>query len=184
MVKYYPIYKIAPSELGISKTQIGRSRQNAIFSTYVRQTDGKTGVYLIRENRKLIYIGNSRTNIYKTMIRHFQQWNDSEQDRITYKEKSKSKEFYYDFTFLELSEHKTILRTEKSLIKKFLPRDNRINYSRMNNKFVDVEEHKKMTKLDKTALGKKQEKISKEKNSELRFNDKGELIDENGNILF
>jgi len=47
---------------------------------------GVPGVYLIYKNSKLRYIGFSATNVYRTMYRHFQTWNDNTQVRVTYKQ--------------------------------------------------------------------------------------------------
>jgi len=44
------------------------------------------GVYAIFKAGKIIYIGYSKTNLYRTMYRHFQTWTDStEQYRATFK---------------------------------------------------------------------------------------------------
>ena len=43
----------------------------------------RSGVYLIKENGILVYVGYSGTDLYKTLYRHFQEWNDK-QYRVTY----------------------------------------------------------------------------------------------------
>ena len=53
--------------------------------TTLRHTNGKKGVYLIKVNGKLSYIGRSGSNLYKTLYRHFQSWSDRRQVRVTYK---------------------------------------------------------------------------------------------------
>lgn len=44
----------------------------------------KCGVYLIYKDEVLRYVGFSKTNLYKTLYRHFQSWNDKTQSRVTY----------------------------------------------------------------------------------------------------
>ena len=50
---------------------------------------GKSGVYIIKSIRtgKIVYIGHSQSDLYKTMYRHFQSWNDESQIRTTYPKK-------------------------------------------------------------------------------------------------
>jgi GIY-YIG catalytic domain len=45
----------------------------------------KAGVYIIAKDEKIRYVGYSASNVYKTMYRHFQSWQDSTQVRTTYK---------------------------------------------------------------------------------------------------
>lgn len=44
------------------------------------------GVYMIRseQNGEIVYIGHSKSSVYKTMFRHFQEWDDPSQYRATY----------------------------------------------------------------------------------------------------
>ena len=44
----------------------------------------KTGVYLIKQDSKIVYVGYSIGSLYKTIYRHFQDWNDKAQDRKVY----------------------------------------------------------------------------------------------------
>ena len=44
----------------------------------------KSGVYIIFLKDKIDYVGYSGTDIYKTLYRHFQKWNDKTQVRVTY----------------------------------------------------------------------------------------------------
>lgn len=56
-------------------------------------TNGKTtfpkrntpGVYLIKKDGVVRYVGMSRTDVYKTLYRHFQSWDDPRQIRVVYK---------------------------------------------------------------------------------------------------
>ena len=34
----------------------------------------KSGIYIIKQNDKIVYVGQSGYNLYKTMYRHFQSW--------------------------------------------------------------------------------------------------------------
>ena len=47
----------------------------------------KSGVYVIKKNNKVVYVGESHTNnLYRTLYRHFQRWNDKvPQKRVTFK---------------------------------------------------------------------------------------------------
>lgn len=45
----------------------------------------KPGVYLIYKSRSLVYVGFSASDVYKALYRHLQEWNDPNQQRITYK---------------------------------------------------------------------------------------------------
>lgn len=45
----------------------------------------KPGVYLIYKHNTLLYVGFSRTDVYKSLYRHLQDWTDERQQRITYK---------------------------------------------------------------------------------------------------
>lgn len=88
---------------------------------------GKKGVYRLFEGRKLVYIGCSTSDIYKTVLRKFQVWNDV-QTRLFY---NASKHTYKAEAIIMPSASVTeILDTEYHLIQKARPRDNRPeNYS-------------------------------------------------------
>lgn len=46
-------------------------------STNVASVIGKAGVYIIyNDENKIQYVGHSRSDLYKTLTRHFQKWND------------------------------------------------------------------------------------------------------------
>ena len=46
---------------------------------------GKSGVYMIYKGENLRYVGFSANDLYKTMYRHFQSWQDEKQVRVVYK---------------------------------------------------------------------------------------------------
>lgn len=56
----------------------------AIKTTFDRNQYGGPGVYIIKIRDQIVYIGHSQSNVYKTMYRHFQRWNDPTQRRVTY----------------------------------------------------------------------------------------------------
>ena len=55
------------------------------ISTTFRNTYEKSGVYIIRskKTKNILYVGGSSNNLYRTMYRHFQSWEDK-QKRATY----------------------------------------------------------------------------------------------------
>lgn len=88
--------------------------------------EGEKGVYKIYENGVLVYVGFSGVNLYKTILRHFEKWNDTEQKkRISY-QKNLGK---FDYTFevdLNFKSETAIKKREKEEILKFEPRDNKL----------------------------------------------------------
>ena len=81
------------------------------------------GVYIIRNKKEILYIGYSGTDLYKTMYRHFQKWNDYSQVRVEYKNISNLKiDIILTSTKLQAS------RLEKALIIKYKPKDNPEQY--------------------------------------------------------
>jgi hypothetical protein len=53
----------------------------------IKQFYGNSGVYIIKKRggKKFLYIGFSGSNLYKTLLRHFQSWNDPTQKRVVFK---------------------------------------------------------------------------------------------------
>jgi predicted GIY-YIG superfamily endonuclease len=81
------------------------------------------GVYIIRHKKEILYIGYSGTDLYKTMYRHFQKWDDWSQVRVEYKNTNNLKiDIILTSTKLEAS------RLEKALIIKYKPKDNPNQY--------------------------------------------------------
>lgn len=81
------------------------------------------GVYLIYKNSQLVYVGFSSYNVYKTLYRHFQYWNDPTQVRVTYSAKDPNIKVRVIYT--------TALRAkklEKAIILKYKPKDNPDKY--------------------------------------------------------
>lgn len=79
----------------------------------------KSGVYLVKSIRTgdIVYIGYSGSNIYKTMYRHFQSWNDPTQTRVTYPKKGY-------IVRVVLTTPKRAQWLERALILKYKPKDN------------------------------------------------------------
>lgn len=87
-------------------------------NTNFRFTNNKAGVYLVKnKDGKIVYIGMSASNLYKTMYRHFQSWKDSTQIRIVY-----PKQGYTVRVVLTTSKRAYLL--ERALILKMKPKDN------------------------------------------------------------
>ncbi len=81
------------------------------------------GVYLIFKAGKLVYCGKSRHNLYKTMYRHFQNWDSSTQTRVVYKN---LKQITCQVVYL--NKVKDIDNLEKAIILKHKPKDNPQKY--------------------------------------------------------
>lgn len=81
-------------------------------------TQGKAGVYIIKENNQIVYVGYSGSNLYRTMYRHFEQWN-AKQTVNVYDGKSGN----YKCRVI-LTTPAQASRLETALIIKHQPRDN------------------------------------------------------------
>lgn len=91
-----------------------KGRANFLFTT------GKAGVYFIQENNKITYVGYSGYNLYKTMYRHFQQWNHRTQIVVSYKNKTRNN---YKVRVILCTPNQA-QRLELYFINKLKPRDN------------------------------------------------------------
>lgn len=143
----------------------------------------RMGIYKIFEDGKIIYVGSSNSDLYKTILRHFQEWNDKEQlQRISYK--SKLKEHRYEVEATITNDLKYNLYIEHAIINELKPRDNKIgNYNLYRNKM-------KQSQLDSVKLcfdcynKSIDKKSSVEDFEDLDYNESGELIDSDGNVIF
>jgi len=81
----------------------------------------KSGVYLIKENGKVVYVGYSGNNLYRTLYRHFQQWNHSGQEVVSYKSKLSRNNYTVRVVYCTASQ---AAKLESALIVKHQPRDN------------------------------------------------------------
>jgi len=78
----------------------------------------KSGVYLIANKKGVIvYVGYSGSNLYKTMYRHFQSWNDPTQIRSTFPKKG------YNLRIVLTTKAKA-QKLERALILKYKPKGN------------------------------------------------------------
>lgn len=103
-------------------------------------TAKKSGVYLIFRNATLRYVGYSGYNVYKTLYRHFQSWNDPNQIRSVYSpndEQIKVRVIYCN--------NSKAKKLESALIIKFQPID---NPDKLSNLIIDKNEKKVLIELD------------------------------------
>lgn len=104
--------------------------------------DGKAGVYRIFEDGKCTYIGSSKSNVKKTILRHFQNWKD--QPYRTNYDVSK-KRYVVEITIIKDRDPKKVLALEEKLIdwQKPTPRDNNnLVYGKYNHKYKDNSKEK------------------------------------------
>jgi excinuclease UvrABC nuclease subunit len=136
---------------------------------------GKSGVYLIYQKNKLVYVGRSSTNrLYKTITRHFQQWNDKAQEgRISYHTDKKT-----DFSIkVYITKKADAYPLECSLILRYRPRDNK--YKIQSCSISQTDRVSKRFK-NKVASSPKDDYFD----DKMSYNEKGQLVDKNGNIIF
>lgn len=96
--------------------------------TTFRGINNMSGVYLIKENEKLVYIGYSSSNLYKTLYRHFQVWNHQTQEVVSYSTKK------HKYTVrIVLTTPARACKLEQYLIVKYSPRDNTEKYNVIKN---------------------------------------------------
>lgn len=107
-IRYIPVYKELPTDGRPGKLNIGFAK-------------GKSGVYLIKEDGVIVYVGQSSSDLYTTISRHFQQWIDNGRERITYD--SNLHRYRYTVRIVFVSPTRA-LRLEEALIRKHRPRDN------------------------------------------------------------
>jgi hypothetical protein len=94
----------------------------------------QAGVYLIKENGTLVYVGYAGECLYRTLYRHFQNWTSKSYHsnkvapapyRVSYRQQMSSNT--YEVRLIHCSK-KQASRLEKVLILRYNPRDNRIKY--------------------------------------------------------
>lgn len=85
------------------------------------------GVYVIKRKgtNKILYVGYSLTQLRKTVYRHFQQWEEPDHEHAVYKPAND----YLVKVFYGIPPHE-IHRVEADLIRRYLPRDNHMRYSK------------------------------------------------------
>jgi len=103
------------------------------------ETQKRTGVYIIKKDNAIIYIGYSESDLYKTLYRHFQTWNDQQQpDRISYKNQLSRAKFTVRVVF---TTPKRAAALEKALIIKHNPKDNYLKYKSYMNEATQTEKN-------------------------------------------
>lgn len=88
--------------------------------TAARYLSGKSGVYIIKSGKsnQVLYVGYSGSDLYKTLYRHFQSWDDRSQQRVSY-----SSNGNYLVRVIQCSKAQA-WRLEEILRDKLKPRDN------------------------------------------------------------
>ena len=102
--------------------------------TNIAFTQNKSGVYIIYPagSQKAVYIGYSGNNLYKTILRHFQSWDDPRQIRVTYPKQGYNIRIVF-CTPLQAE------RLERALIVKHKPKDNPYKYELYSLKKADID---------------------------------------------
>jgi len=83
----------------------------------VRKAQGQCGAYIIKKGNKILYVGHSANQLYKTIIRHFQSWGEN-QKRVTYPQSSDYKVRIIKTTCAKAT------KLESAIIAKYNPKDN------------------------------------------------------------
>lgn len=137
----------------------------------------KKGVYFIYDRSKLVYIGHSQSNLYKTILRHFQVWKDQAQPfRVTYAGRNKSR--YSVKVYLTNAYDAPIL--EETLILKHRPRDNKSKVKT----YSDRQSRRAMDRYRRSIPRLKKQIEAEEDWKRFSYSDNGELVDENGDVIF
>jgi len=116
-----------------------KARKTRILAPYNKEgkanfpARNKSGVYLIYKGENLSYVGHSKTDLYKTMYRHFQSWDDKTQVRVSYKNSTQCK------VRVIYCSPMNAVKLEKALIIKYKPKDNPEKYDLFSLKESDKE---------------------------------------------
>lgn len=96
--------------------------KNAEKKSYgLKGINGIPGVYFIKEDDVIVYIGMSRVNVQKALYRHFQHWKSWRQRRVSYKNTLLNHK--YEVACITM-EYFMAHETEKAYILMYNPRDN------------------------------------------------------------
>lgn len=96
----------------------------------------KAGVYIIKENGIVVYVGMSKSCVVEAMYRHFYRWKDWREERVTYY--ASLGLFQYECAILVFNSD-TVEQVERALIFSMKPRDNKNLYEEY---FVEKIENK------------------------------------------
>lgn len=101
-----------------------KSRQNSPYlNGKPYYTAQRPGTYLIYRAGRLVYVGFSSYNVYKTLYRHFQNWNDPQQVRIVYDKNDPDIKVRVIYTTAARAR-----KLEKAIIIKYQPKNNPDKY--------------------------------------------------------
>jgi len=143
--------KKEPHHLKYSPPAIGINKQGFLIRPFNLPVKG-SGVYVIKEHDEIVYIGSSKSCLYKTAFRHFHEWNCKTQYRVTYKHILNDSVFTIGVLLCDPEE---AVKIESEWIRKYQPKDNRngkedlnhvVNYrrkyskTRMKNAVASMEE--------------------------------------------
>lgn len=109
----------------------------------------KSGVYFIRSKRSgnIVYVGQSQTQLYKTIYRHFQEWNDRQPSTGRSFERKTYPKYGYEVRYIKCTPTQA-LRLERYFIQKLQPKDNPLKYSII----FSQEKYERAEKLAKEAI--------------------------------
>lgn len=124
---------------------------NKRYRNRVLKARGKTGVYLIKENDKIVYIGMSQSCVCEALYRHFYDYADKgHHSRHIYDVDDEEKE--YKVHILELAPEDAP-RVEAALIACLNPRDNKVKWERaMKSVIAEYEEYQDSLKPREESL--------------------------------
>lgn len=92
------------------------------------ESKNRTGIYIIKEDGVIVYVGYSAKNLYKTMYRHFQYWHHRWQEVVSYRDRMDIHKYTVRIVYCT---KKQAYALEKKLIEKYKPRDNDTTYEIM-----------------------------------------------------
>ena len=125
---------LAPRNGGLLYRPLGASGER--YPEWVRELDGKSGVYIIRDNsHEILYVGSSSTRLYDTLTRHFQQWRRYKSFWKNQYAEGHDPGLTYDRARVEVAVRMTSpadsLDEEMRLIRRLSPRDNILGQSEL-----------------------------------------------------
>ncbi len=114
--KWIPVYEVM-TKRNRNDVTVQNGKTNLAF------LKNKSGVYLIKEGNDIVYVGSASTNMYSTVLRHFQRWKDRE-GRLSYKD-----ELWLNHKIrVFLCAPTKAYALEKKFIQHYRPRDNKNYY--------------------------------------------------------
>lgn len=117
-----PMYSKKPTRQESGKTNVAGVKGRAGIYFIVEETINENGR---KTGEEIVYVGMSSYDLYKTVTRHFQTWNDRDQvNRISYKSRIVRKTHNYQIAAIVTSPT-TAKLVEKELILMYAPRDNK-----------------------------------------------------------